>query len=230
MNNLHSIERKLPGPKTPEAKAKTCLNAYRHGLTGKTLLIAEEDRERYTLFFNNFLASLAPIGEEETFLAGQAINQAWRLQTIPAHCQNIVMLGHFDGTQKLFHSDHPEIQAAVIEAASVANRAETLERLSLYEQRIQKSFERFMAQLKQAQADREAKHLAELEEARILYEFSKTRDLPWQPSDDGFVFSLEAIERYTYRHHRKNPTDRDRFKYQDRHFPGITPDNPKKAA
>ncbi len=230
MSNVQTIERRLPGPKTPEAKAKTCLNAYRHGLTGKTLLIAEEDRERYTLFFSNFLASLAPVGDEETFLASQAINQAWRLQTIPAHCQNIVMLGHFDGTQKLFHSDHPEIQATVIEAASVAKQAGTLERISLYEQRIQKSFERYIAQLKQVQADREAKHLAELEEARILYEFSKTRDLPWQPSDDGFVFSLEAIERYTYRHHRKNQTDQDRIQYKKHNFPGITPDNPKKAA
>ncbi len=230
MSNVQTIERRLPGPKTPEAKAKTCLNAYRHGLTGKTLLIAEEDRERYTLFFSNFLASLAPVGEEETFLASQAINQAWRLQTIPAHCQNIIMLGHFDGTQKLFQSGHPEIQATVIEAASVAKQAGTLERLSLYEQRIQKSFERYIAQLKQAQTDREAKRLAELEEARILYEFSKTRDLPWQPSDDGFVFSLAQIELYTYRYHRKNPTDKDQYTYLNDNFPRVARDNPKKAA
>ena len=229
MNNVQSIER-LPGPKTPEAKEKTRLNAYRHGLTGKTLIIAEEDSKRYALFSTNFLAKLAPVGEDELFLANAAVNQAWRLQTIPTHCQNIIMLGHFDGTQKLFHSDHPEIQATVIEAASVAKRAETLERLSLYEQRIQKSFERYIAQLKQAQTDREAKRLAELEEARILYEFSKTRDLPWQPSDDGFVFSLAQIELYTYRYHRKNPTDKDQYTYLNDNFPRVARDNPKKAA
>ena len=230
MNNVESIDKRLPGPKTPEAKEKTRLNAYRHGLTGKTLIISEEDSRRYALFSSNFLAKLAPVGEVEHFLANAAINQAWRLQTIPAHCQNIVMLGHFDGTQKLFHADHPEIHAAVIEAASTAKQAQTLERMSLYEQRIQRSYERYLAQLEQAQADREAKRLAELEEARILYEFSKTRELPWQPSDDGFVFSTEQIELYTYRHHRKNQTDNDRNVYRNRHFPRIVPDDPKKAA
>ena len=230
MSNVHSIENRLPGPKTPEAKEKTRLNAYRHGLTGKTLIIAEEDSKRYALFSTNFLAKLAPVGEDELFLANAAVNQAWRLQSIPTLCNNIIILGHFDGTQSRFQADHPEIQDAVIEAATTADRAATLERMSLYEQRIQRSFEKYIAQLKQLQAEREAQRLAELEEARILYEFSKTRDLPWKPADDGFVFSLEQIEVYTYRHHRKNPTDKDRNTYLNDNFPRVARDNPKKAA
>ena len=230
MSNVQSIEKKLPGPRTPEAKEKTRLNAYRHGLTGKTLIIAEEDSKRYALFSSNFLAKLAPVGEDELFLANAAVNQAWRLQSIPTLCNNIIILGHLDGTQSRFQADHPEIQDAVIEAATTADRAATLERMSLYEQRIQRSFERFLAQLKQAQTEREAKRLADLEEARLLYEFSKTRDLPWQPTEDGFVFSLEEVEVYTYRYHRKTQTNNDRIEYKSRFFPRVTPNNPKKAA
>ena len=230
MTNVQPIDKKLPGPKTPEAKARTRMNAYRHGLTGKTLIISEEDRARYTIFSANFMAKLAPVGEDEIFFATSAINQAWRLQSIPTHCNNIVMLGHFDGTHNRFQASHPEVDEAVIDAASTADRAEQLERMSLYEQRIQRSFERFLAQLKQAQTEREAKRLADLEEARLLYEFSKTRDLPWQPTEDGFVFSLEEVEVYTYRYHRKTQTNNDRIEYKSRFFPRVTPNNPKKAA
>ena len=48
------------GPKTPEGKAKSSLNAVKTGLTGRTVLLPSEDAEDYETHLLQYLEEFAP--------------------------------------------------------------------------------------------------------------------------------------------------------------------------
>src|SRR5215469_12984592 len=54
------------GPVTPEGKRKASLNALRHGLTGQTVVLPEEDLAAYQKHCAQFHAELKPQGLIET--------------------------------------------------------------------------------------------------------------------------------------------------------------------
>src|ERR1043165_667387 len=127
---------KATGPKTPEGKKRSSQNARRHGVTAQTAVMTEEDRIKHDEFCGKMVAELAPVGHMETFLASSVAEEAWRLNYARAQCNNIIAIGHFDGTGDSYDTDHPEIHTAITSARTVRDNAKTFELLSLYEQRI----------------------------------------------------------------------------------------------
>jgi hypothetical protein len=71
---------KSTGPKTDEGKAAVSKNAVKHGLFAAEAVITGEDPADYEAFHDNFLAELAPVGMVESTLAERVISMAWRLQ------------------------------------------------------------------------------------------------------------------------------------------------------
>ena len=59
---------KSTGPKTTEGKAAVKLNAFRHELTGQTIVLHANDVEAYDTFCAGIHANLAPEGELELSL------------------------------------------------------------------------------------------------------------------------------------------------------------------
>jgi hypothetical protein len=53
---------KSTGPKTPEGKAKSALNACRHQLTGQVTTMTEPDRVMYNVFLEGYMAEWKPEG------------------------------------------------------------------------------------------------------------------------------------------------------------------------
>jgi len=62
------------GPTTPEGKAKSSLNAVKTGLTGRTVLLPNEDAEAYETHLLQYLDRFAPVGNRETELV-QSLSQ-----------------------------------------------------------------------------------------------------------------------------------------------------------
>jgi hypothetical protein len=192
------------GPNTPNGKKKSSMNALRHGVTAQTTIMTEEDRIKHDEFCRNMVADFAPVGTMEIFLASSVAEEAWRLNHARAECNNVVAIGHFDGTGDAYETEHPEIHTAVTSAQVTRDHAKDLELLSLYEQRIHRSFEKYFAQLRQLQAERKAVHDTDLDNARLLSQLAVLQDLPFHPASDGIVFSNDEIDRYTERFHRSN--------------------------
>jgi hypothetical protein len=190
------------GPKSVEGKKRSSQNARRHGVTAQTTVMTEEDRVNHDHFCGRMIAELAPVGEMENFLASSVAEEAWRLNHSRAQCNNIVAIGHFDGTGDRYDTDHAEIHTAITAAATVRDGAKTLELLSLYEQRIHRAFQKHFAQLKELQAGRKAQRENDLNEARLLSQLAKLQHLPYIPAQDGFVFSSAEIDLYTEHYHR----------------------------
>jgi hypothetical protein len=210
---------KSTGPRTPEGKSRSSQNARRHGATAQITVMTDEDRVAHDKFTRAMVAELAPIGEMETFHATSAAEQAWRLHNARAQCNNIIAIGHFDGTGDLYDADHPEIHTAITAATVMRDRAKTLELLSLYEQRIHRIFRSHYDQLQKLQADRKTRREAELNEARLLRQLAEQQHLPYEPTADGFVFSNDEITRFTDRRHRLRQAAHAEFMNHGRQTP-----------
>jgi len=68
------------GPRTEAGKAAAALNALRHGLLARDLLVKGENAEDFTGFAEGVRARLAPVGELEIFVVNRVIAAAWRLR------------------------------------------------------------------------------------------------------------------------------------------------------
>ena len=196
------------GPNTPGGKKRSSQNALRHGITAQTTVMTDEDRIKHDEFCSNMMADLAPVGGMETFLASSVAEEAWRLNHARAQCGNIVAIGHFDGTGDIYDAPehqavHPEVHTAITAARTTRDHAKTLELISLYETRIRRSFEKYLEKLEKLQAERKAKHEQDLEEARKFFQMAEIKDIPWNPTADGFVFSTDEVARYTDRYYRR---------------------------
>ena len=73
---------KSTGPKTPEGKAAIRLNALKHGLLSKEILLPGEDEEALRELGEHLRDELQPIGELENLLVDRMIASYWRLRRV----------------------------------------------------------------------------------------------------------------------------------------------------
>jgi len=73
---------KSTGPKTPEGKAAVRMNALRHGLLSKEILLPGEDEEALRELGEHLRDELQPIGELENLLVDRMIASYWRLRRV----------------------------------------------------------------------------------------------------------------------------------------------------
>jgi hypothetical protein len=137
------------GPRTAEGKSRTRLNGLRHGLTGQTVLLPEEDRVACDKHCADFLAELAPAGVIETQIARSAADDYWRLNRIKAIEDNIFALG-IEAHAGEFHED-PTFDAALAQAQTFLDQARQINLLSIYEQRLNRAVNKKLAELAELQ-------------------------------------------------------------------------------
>lgn len=203
------------GPKTEEGKCRSALNARRHGLTGQVTTMSDEDRAAHDQFSATIIKDLAPEGAMETQLAQRIATDSWRLNRISAVEENIFALGFADHGGEIDTED-PEIHAALTAAKTFQAEAKQLQLLSLYEQRLNRAVQKNLAVLHELQAKRKAEQQTQMEEAKKLYQLSKTKGLPWDSSRNGFVFSDDEIHLAIDRDRRLAQAERLGFRHQKR--------------
>jgi hypothetical protein len=70
------------GPKSPEGKEAVKLNALKHGLLAKDVLLPGEDAESFRGLSDRMFADLNPEGELETALVERIVAGLWRLRRL----------------------------------------------------------------------------------------------------------------------------------------------------
>jgi hypothetical protein len=69
------------GPKTPEGKARSALNALKHGLRARyCVVLGDEDLQAFHALEDALLAELAPQGALQSVLARRIVAASWRLE------------------------------------------------------------------------------------------------------------------------------------------------------
>ena len=155
---------KSTGPKTEEGKAAVSQNAIRHGLFAAEAVIQGENPADYELYHDQFLAELVPVGMVEALLAGRIVSLAWRLQrTERMHNEAIdVMLAQVEtnGWQKNLREDAIKAQDPRAGGLELLlgwatkydfSNSRVLERLLIYERRIENSLHKTIHNLKKYQ-------------------------------------------------------------------------------
>ena len=83
------------GPRTEAGKKISSLNALRHGLTARVVVLPTEDLAAYKNFSEEFLVDLAPETFSERQCAQTIIDTQWRLNRVRSIEDGMLALGHF---------------------------------------------------------------------------------------------------------------------------------------
>jgi hypothetical protein len=138
MSPAQTQKSKSTGPRTPEGKARSSVNALRHGLTGRVVVLPSEDMDAYYAFCGDLIADLAPETPVERQYAQTFCDTQWRLNRARSIEDSMLSLGHFEAAGEI-DADHPQVHAALTAARVFREDSKSFVNLSLYEQRLQRT-------------------------------------------------------------------------------------------
>jgi hypothetical protein len=145
---------KSTGPKTPEGKAVSKMNALRHGLLSDTVLLPDEDEDRFEAFREGMLQQLQPAGELEQLLADRVVATAWRLRRAAEIETRLLERSQHDVPQAALmarYGHHEDVGYAFL---NDAQGPDCFSRLSRYESALERGFYRALHELQRLQSAR----------------------------------------------------------------------------
>ena len=201
----HASNQTTASGRTPEGKARSSMNALRHGLTARVVLLPTEDMDAYQAFAKEIVDSLdAQTPVERQFAQTVADNQ-WRINRIRSIEDGMLGMGHFTAAQAQvrcaansdeagnFDCPSSEIHSAMTAARAFRNDSKSFVNLSIYEQRLHRSMKEALRQLKELQTERREHHKTEMDNAIRLLKTQQMKGLPSEPEPEKFVYASVEI-------------------------------------
>ena len=160
---------KSTGPRTDEGKAAVSQNAVKHGLFAAEAVITGENPADYELYHDKYLAELLPVGMVESMLAERIVSLAWRLRRaermqnqtieymIERHVTDPSAISHreFHINNEGFQPGDPRFEPEHLALGRIAVRdwsnCRVLDRMMLYERRIENNLNKTINKLKRFQ-------------------------------------------------------------------------------
>lgn len=113
--------RKSTGPKTPEGRAVSKMNALKHGILSKEALVRgwnlKESRRELTALHQRFWDELQPVGPVEEMLVDQIVTAHWRLRRALTAESGEIALSVDEGQRERSRTKHPELQLLELEVS-----------------------------------------------------------------------------------------------------------------
>jgi hypothetical protein len=184
---------KSTGPRTPEGKAVSAMNAMRHGLTGRVVVLPSEDMNVYRAFCKELMEELAPESPLERQYAQTFCDTQWRLNRARSYEDSMLALGHFEHADSLGVQD-PQTLAALTAAKVFRDNSKAFVNLSLYEQRLARQQKEALRQLEELQTKRRAAR-QETEQAAKQAAAADQSNKMTSSTTPEFVYSTAEIER-----------------------------------
>ena len=186
------------GPNTSEGKSKSCLNAVKTALTGRTVLLPSDDVAAYESHVRGFEEEFQPVGPRECELVQSIADIWWRMRRAVALQMAIFARGQMEFAGQ-FEDHDPAARRALIEVHTFLTYEKQLRNLQLQEARLSRRREKETAELRELQQDRKAKKREQLDLASKLYLAAQQDHTPFDPAANGFDFSTAQIEHYLAR-------------------------------
>ena len=185
---------KSTGPRTEEGKAISSMNSVTHGITPQTMVWACEE-DAYRAYFESLLPDLAPGNMLELDLVRRIVYESWSLNRAAAVDHNLFANGRQEDRGSI-DMEFPDDDFARKEARVFRADAKSFNLLSLYSQRLQRSYQKNLAMLRAMQKERMPSV------ARPPAQMAKTAvQQPLQPIEisafapvNGFVFSTPPAD------------------------------------
>jgi hypothetical protein len=174
---------KSTGPRTPEGRRRSSLNARRHQLTAKVYIAPPDEMEAYDAHCKSFHAALAPVGTLEGEACAEISSLKWRLKRAEA-LENAIFAQGFRKYAPTFESGDDLVDGALAEGQTWLEHAHSLTLLTTYEQRIRRALEKVTAELEKLQQARKAAYAEAQEEAIRLLKLSLAKSETYDPASD----------------------------------------------
>ena len=196
---------KSTGPKTDDGKAAVSQNAVKHGLFAESVIKGENEAD-YEDFHDNFLAELDPVGAVELMLAERAVNLAWRLRRAERMQNQVIedMIGRKVTNNparrarecyyinKGIRLNDPRVDLDDLPLGRIAtsdwSSNKVLDRMLMYERRIENSMMKTMRELERRQLIRlfqQQEAEQELEPSPSLRDEAATQNTTAEKKDDS---------------------------------------------
>ncbi len=185
------------GPRTAAGKQRSSMNALTHGLTSRSPVLATEDPAAYQLHCRQFYGEYQPATPTETQLTQELADTAWRINRIPS-LEAALLDRAANPPNDQARQPNQEIAFDIVDA----HRA--LATLGLHYQRLSRQFQKTVDHLREIQAERRHQQERDLKQAAALLELHKHKGIPYDPAQDGFVFSRDQVEAFAQRLMRIN--------------------------
>jgi hypothetical protein len=204
-------------PQSDAATQRTRLNAYKHGLTGGIHILTAAEQTAFDAHCKGICEALAPVGLLEIELAQAIAEGRWRLKRVHAIETGIFASGQMGmlGAPAIGLALDPAqlpFEDNVIHSRTWLAQKDNFLLLALYEQRINRTVERNMAELRTLRAERKAACEKALEEAVLLTQHAESKgekydvaaDFPPELLGINSVFSVAEITLLVARNQRLN--------------------------
>ena len=212
INANRNNSRKSTGPKTDEGKTVVSQNAIKHGLFAESVIQGENEAD-YEAFHDQFLAELYPVGMVESMLAERFISLSWRLKRAERTQNEAIedMIGRKVTNLRSRHDreyyytnqgirpgdprfDLDDLPLGRIAISDWAN-SRVLDRMLMYERRIESSMIKIMKELKRFQVMRriELQDAEKIEPSTSLRDEDATRSNPPSLRDEAATPKTEKL-------------------------------------
>jgi hypothetical protein len=171
------------GPRSEAGKQRSALNALTHGLTCRTAVLPSEDPAAFEQHHRQFLDEYRPATPTETQLVHELADTAWRLNRVPLLEADLLSRAQ---------SPAPNPQSPAPAVAALAT-------LGLHSQRLSRQFHKTLEHLRAIQLERRERENRELRDASTIFKLHERKGIPYDPAQDGFVFSKAELEAFNQR-------------------------------
>jgi len=190
--------KKSTGPRTPEGKQRSCLNATRHGILAQVILLPKEDMAAYNKFTADYAAALNPVGTVEIQLAHACADLQFRLHRMAAAEHNLFAIGQEENGDN-WNTGDSESHAALTFADTLRRSKDPVATLTIYEQRLSRRLLQTLKQLREMQAERRELEQDQLDEMWSIVSSHPSELDTIEPAQLGFVCSTRAWRLYVKR-------------------------------
>ncbi|MHC4728914.1 MAG: hypothetical protein ACYS17_16990 [Planctomycetota bacterium] len=174
--------KKSTGPRTSKGKTAVSQNAVKHGLLARQTVTSSESQADFEFYRDRMLSELAPAGSMESMLAERIVSLSWRLkranriqaQTIDAMNTDITNNPLANLTQSFLlkmqrkSQPAPSVPAPKLALGRMAikdfSNARVLDRLLMYERRIEHSLYKTILEFQRLQIMRKLKNPDDIDE------------------------------------------------------------------
>jgi hypothetical protein len=168
------------GPRTDEGKARVSQNALRHGLTARHLVIRDDEHEEFADLLNSLSSELDPQGAVETVAFHELLHAAWSLHR--------------------FRRIEAEASRGSVEDFTDPATTTVLDRLSRYQARAQRAWQKALHELRVLQTNRALRTLKlDQQEAAEVPAIASINDLTKQTHSEVTAEALDlALQMVDY--------------------------------
>ncbi|MGA7235262.1 MAG: hypothetical protein WBY44_06270 [Bryobacteraceae bacterium] len=192
----------IGGPRTPEGRRRSSLNACKTLITSKIHLCSPEEQPAFDAHMSAYREALAPVGILEIELVAEISKMKWRLKRASSVEDSIFSQGHLDHAENM-NTGHAAVDSCLAEGMVWKEQAKNLLLISLYETRFRRAVEKDMATLQALQEKRKASYARAQDEAIRLLQLALSEGKDYDPGDDfvpasahgQFVFSASDLSR-----------------------------------